>query len=191
MSRPARHWGERIYGVFVALYPRDFRMRYGPAMRLAFRDMLEDSEMPAWRIWFSVLRDLRGSFLHEHLANVRGGISMGATGIVAGLARVAMLTVLIVTPVATGAVGYYLGRSQVSPVAEPAPLPLRSIYIQGQDNKPAPLPLRSIYIQGQDNKWVPIWTFQTGLQNSQVDVPALQRAMKDRIKDRTGETGPR
>jgi hypothetical protein len=29
-----------------------------------------------------------------------------------------MLTVLIVTQVATGAVGYYLGRSQVSPVAE-------------------------------------------------------------------------
>jgi len=41
------------------------------------------------------------------------------TGTVARLARVAMLTALIVTPLATGAVGYYLGRSQVSPVAEP------------------------------------------------------------------------
>jgi hypothetical protein len=189
MSRPATHWGERIYGVFVALYPRDFRVRYGPAMRLALRDLLEDSEMPAWRIWFSVLRDLRGSFLHEHLANLRGGISMtrgrllpGAlvrsglaeirthrTGIVAGLARVAMLTFLIVTPVATGAVGYYVGRSQVSPVAEPAPF---SIW--------------GIYIQGQDNKWVPIWTRETWVQNSPVDVPALQRLIRDRI----GETGP-
>lgn len=163
MSRPARHWGERIYGVFVALYPRDFRVRYGPAMRLALRDLLEDSEMPAWRIWFSVLRDLRGSFLHEHLANVRGGISMGATGIVAGLARVAMLTVLIGTPVATGLVGYYLGRSQVSPVAEPAPFPLRG----------------SVY------------TFETGHQNSPIDLRALPQLIKDRIKDRTGETGPR
>lgn len=136
MSRPGTHWGERIYGVFVALYLRDFRVRYGPAMRSALRELLEDPEMPAWRIWLSVLHDVRGSFLHEHLANVRRGISMtrgrllpGAlvrsglaevrthrTGIVAGLARVAMLTVLIGTPVATGAVGYYLGRSQVSPV---------------------------------------------------------------------------
>jgi hypothetical protein len=143
MSRPATHWGERMYDVLVALYPRDFRVRYGPAMRMALRDLLQDPEMPAWRIWFSVLRDLRGSFLHEHLANLTGGISMargplllGAlvrrglaeirthdTGTVARLARVAMLTVLIVTPVATGAVGYYLGRSQVSPVAEPALFP--------------------------------------------------------------------
>jgi hypothetical protein len=172
MSRPTRHWGERIYGVFVALYPRDFRVRYGPAMRLALRDMLEDPEMPAWRIWFSVLRDLRGSFLHEHLANLRGGTSMargrllpGAlvrsglaeirthrTGIVAGLARVAVLTVLIVTPVATGAVGYYLGRSQVGPVAEPGPFPL----------------LGSMY------------TFQTGYQNGPIDLSTVLRLMRDR-----------
>jgi hypothetical protein len=45
-------------------------------MRLALRDLLEDPQMPARRIWFSVLRDLRGSFLHEHLANLTGGISM-------------------------------------------------------------------------------------------------------------------
>jgi len=32
--------------------------------------------LPAWRIWLSVLRDLRGSFLHEHLANLTGGRSM-------------------------------------------------------------------------------------------------------------------
>jgi hypothetical protein len=105
-------------------------VRYGPAMRLAMRDLLEDPEMPAWRIWLSVLRDVRGSFFHEHLANLTGGISRTRgrlrsglaeirtqrTGIVAGIARVAMLAVLIGTPVATGAVGYYLGRSQVSPV---------------------------------------------------------------------------
>jgi hypothetical protein len=147
MSRPATHWAERIYGVFVALYPRDFRLRYGPAMRLALRDMLEDPAMPAWRIWFSVLRDLRGSFLHEHLANVTH-----RTGIVAGLARVAMLTVLIATPVATGAVGYYLGRSQVSPVAEPGPFPLRG----------------SVY------------TFETLHQNSPIDLSTVQRLIKDR-----------
>jgi hypothetical protein len=175
MSRPAAQWAERIYGVLVALYPRDFRTRYGPAMRLALRDLLEDPEMPAWRIWFSVLRDLRGSFLHEHLANLTGGISMtrdrllpGAlvrhgiaeirthrTGIVAGLARVAVLTVLIATPVATGVVGYYVGRSQVSPVAVPGPLP-------------------------------PEGSTNTFWQNSPVDVSALQRL----IKDRAGEKQP-
>jgi hypothetical protein len=125
MSRPSTRWGERIYGVLVALYPRDFRVRYGPAMRLALRDLLDDPEMPAWRIWFSVLRDLRGSFLQEHLANVTRGLSM-ARG---RLARVAMLTVLIVTSVATGAVGYHLGRSQIGPVAEPAVFPAATVAI--------------------------------------------------------------
>jgi hypothetical protein len=45
-------------------------------MRLVFQDLLQDPDMPAWRIWLSVLRDLRGSFLHEHLANLTGGRSM-------------------------------------------------------------------------------------------------------------------
>jgi hypothetical protein len=41
-----------------------------------------------------------------------------ASGTISQGARVAMLTVLILTQVAAGAAGYYLGRSQVSPVAE-------------------------------------------------------------------------
>jgi 2TM domain-containing protein len=78
MNRPPRRWAEQIYGLVVALYPKTFRERYGPAMRLVFQDLLHDPEMPLWRIWFSVLRDLRGSFLHEHLANLTGGLSMSA-----------------------------------------------------------------------------------------------------------------
>jgi phosphatidylglycerophosphate synthase len=45
-------------------------------MRLVFHDLLQDPDMPAWRIWLSVLRDLRGSFLQEHLASLREGLSM-------------------------------------------------------------------------------------------------------------------
>jgi hypothetical protein len=76
MNRPFGRWGEHIYALIVALYPKTFRERYGPAMRLVFQDLLQDPEMPAWRIWLSVLRDLRGSFLREHLANLTGGRSM-------------------------------------------------------------------------------------------------------------------
>lgn len=76
MSRPFGRGGVRVYGLIVALYPKTFRDRYGPAMRMVFQDLLQDPEMPAWRIWFSVLRDLRGSFLREHLANLAGGLSM-------------------------------------------------------------------------------------------------------------------
>jgi hypothetical protein len=76
MNRPSRRWAERIYGLVVALYPRTFRERYGPAMRLVFHDLLQDPDMPAWRIWLSVLRDLRDSFLQEHLASLREGLSM-------------------------------------------------------------------------------------------------------------------
>jgi hypothetical protein len=65
-----------MYGLVVALYPRAFRERYGPAMRLVLRDLLDDPEMPAWRVWLRVLGDLRGSFLHEHLANLIGGLCM-------------------------------------------------------------------------------------------------------------------
>lgn len=76
MRRPSRRWGERIYGLVVALYPRTFRERYGPAMRLVMRDLLDDPEMPAWRVWLRVLGDLPGSILHEHLANLIGGLAM-------------------------------------------------------------------------------------------------------------------
>ena len=76
MSRPSRHWGERIYGLVVAMYPRTFRERYGPAMRQVFRDQVQDPDLRAWRIWLSVVGDLRGSFFPEHLANLMGGLSM-------------------------------------------------------------------------------------------------------------------
>lgn len=65
-----------MYGLVVALYPRAFRERYGLAMRLVMRDLLDDRKMPAWRVWLRVLGDLRGSFLHEHLANLIGGLAM-------------------------------------------------------------------------------------------------------------------
>jgi hypothetical protein len=45
-------------------------------MRLAFRDLLADPDMPSWRVWLRVLGDLYGSFLYEHLANLIGGLSM-------------------------------------------------------------------------------------------------------------------
>jgi hypothetical protein len=76
VSKQGRPWPERIYGLVVALYPRAFRERYGAPMRLVFRDLLEDSQVPSRRIWLGVLGDLRSSLLREHAANFRGGLSM-------------------------------------------------------------------------------------------------------------------
>jgi hypothetical protein len=89
-------------------------------MKQTFRDLLDDPDMPTSRIWLSVMRDLSSSFFHEHLADLTGGRFMTRFRLPASALRVAMLVVLIgATPLATGGVGYYLGRSQVQPVAEP------------------------------------------------------------------------
>src|SRR5438132_3941543 len=121
--RPLR-LAERVYGLLVDLYPRRFQEQFGWSMKQTFRDLLDDPEIPRSRIWLSVLRDLSSSFFHEHLANLTGGRSMTRFPLPAGALRVAMVVVLIgATPLATGAAGYYLGRSQVQPVAEPASYP--------------------------------------------------------------------
>jgi hypothetical protein len=122
--RPLR-LAERLYGLLVDLYPKRFQEQFGWSMKQNFRDLLDDPDMPTSRIWLSVLRDLGSSFLHEHLANLTGGRFMTRFPLPAGALRVAMVVVLIgATPLATGAVGYYLGRSQVQPVTEPTSYPV-------------------------------------------------------------------
>jgi hypothetical protein len=127
--RPLR-LAERVYGLLVDLYPRRFQQQFGWSMKQTFRDLLDDPDIPTSRIWLSVLRDLGSSLLHEHLANLTGGRSMTRFALPVGALRVAMLVVLIgATPLATGAVGYYLGRSQVQPVAESAfPVTYQTFY---------------------------------------------------------------
>jgi hypothetical protein len=121
--RPLR-LAERLYGLLVDLYPKPFRDQFGWSMKQNFRDLLDDPDMPTSRIWLSVLRDLSSSFFHEHLANLTGGRFMTRFRLPARALRVAMVVVLIgATPLVTGAAGYYLGRSQVQPVAESAFLP--------------------------------------------------------------------
>jgi hypothetical protein len=124
--RPLR-LAERLYGLLVDLYPKPFQQQFGSSMKQNFRDLLDDPDMPTSRIWLSVLRDLGSSFFHEHLANLTGGRFMPRFPLPARALRVAMVVVLIgATPIATGAVGYYLGRSQVQPVTESAFLPVNN-----------------------------------------------------------------
>jgi hypothetical protein len=119
MSRPRLRLAERVYGLLVGLYPKSFQQKFGWSMTQTFRDLLDDPDIPRSRIWRSVVRDLGSSLLHEHLATLTGGRFMARFALSVGALRVAMLVVLIgATPLATGAVGYYLGRSQVQPVAE-------------------------------------------------------------------------
>jgi len=66
-------WGERVYGLVVALYPSRFRREYGPALRQVFHEMVLDRAVPAWRLWLTVLGDLPGSLLREHYENLGGG----------------------------------------------------------------------------------------------------------------------
>jgi hypothetical protein len=120
MSHPRLRLAERVYGLLVGLYPKSFQEKFGWSMKQTFRDLLDDPDIPTSRIWLGVLRDLSSSLLHEHLAILTGGRSMVRFALSSGALRVAMLVVLIgATPLATGAVGYYLGRSQVQPVARP------------------------------------------------------------------------
>ena len=112
----------------VRFYPASWRERYGEEIA----DLLA-TEPPTVPRAVDLLRGLIDAHLHPELVDSALAAVPAAgersaemrtrgTGTVARLARVAMLTVLIgLTPVATGAVGYYVGRSQVSPVAEPLP----------------------------------------------------------------------
>lgn len=136
MTRRLLRLGERVYGLLVGLYPKRFQEQFGWSMKQTFRDLVDDPDMPTSRIWLSVLSDISSSFFHEHLANLTGGRFMSRFPLPAGALRVAMVVVLIgATPLATGAVGYYLGRSQVQPVAEPTSYPFQTFFLDGQANR--------------------------------------------------------
>ena len=113
--------------LLVRFYPARWRERYGEEIA----DLLA-SEPPSVPRAVDMLRGLIDAHLHPELvdsalAAVPAGersaeMPTHGTGTLARLARVAMLTALIATPVvAAGGVGYYLGRSQGTPVAEPLP----------------------------------------------------------------------
>src|SRR5437879_3127582 len=114
--------------LLLRFYPARWRQRYGEEIA----DLLA-TEPPSVPRAADLLRGLIDAHLHPELVDSALAAVPAAgersaemrtrgTGTVAQLARVAMLTVLIATPVvAAGAVGYHLGRSQVSPVAEPLP----------------------------------------------------------------------
>jgi len=148
--------------LLVRFYPARWRERYGEEIA----DLVA-TDAPSVPRAVDLLRGLIDAHLHPELVDSalaavptagEGSAEMRRhrAGTLTRLARVAMLTALIATPVvAAGAVGYNLGRSQGTTVAERAPFPIRGS----------------------------IGTFET---NSPVDVPALQRS----IKDRTSETGP-
>jgi hypothetical protein len=105
--------------LLVRFYPARWRERYGEEIA----DLLA-TELPSVHRAVDVLRGLIDAHLHPDLVDSAlaavpaagersAGMRTHGTGTVARLARVAMLTVLIATPVvAAGGVGYYLGRSQ-------------------------------------------------------------------------------
>ena len=145
--------------LLVRFYPARWRERYGEEIA----DLLA-TEPPSVPRAVDMVRGLIDAHLHPDLVDSALAAVPAAgersaemrthgTGTVARLARVAMLTVLIATPVvAAGGVGYYLGRSHGTPVAERAPFLIRGS----------------------------IGTFET---NSPVDVPALARLVKDRTSE--------
>jgi hypothetical protein len=113
--------------LLVRFYPARWRERYGEEIA----DLLA-TEPPSVPRAVDLLRGLIDAHLHPELVDSALAAVPAAgersaemrtrgTGTVARLARVAMLTALIATPVvAAGGVGYNLGRSQVTSVAEPA-----------------------------------------------------------------------
>jgi hypothetical protein len=129
--------------LLVRFYPARWRERYGEEIA----DLLATGPPSVPRL-VDVLRGLIDAHLHPELidsalaavptAGERSAeMRVHGSGTVARLARVAMLTVLIgLTPVATGAVGYYLGRSQGTPVAERAPFPIRGSIGTFETNSP-------------------------------------------------------
>jgi hypothetical protein len=69
-------WLRRVHGAVIGLYPRRFRDEYGPALRQVLRDMARERGVPAWQLWLTVLADVPGSVVPEHMASWHGGESM-------------------------------------------------------------------------------------------------------------------
>src|SRR6185437_11161188 len=51
-------WPERLYGLVLLTYSRDFRSRYEHEMRLVFRDLLRDEDFSRWRLARMIVADL-------------------------------------------------------------------------------------------------------------------------------------
>lgn len=158
--------------LLVRFYPARWRERYGEEIA----DLLA-TEPPSVPRAVDMFRGLIDAHLHPELVDSALAAVPAAgersaemrthgTGTLARLARVAMLTVLIgLTPVATGAVGYYVGRSQGSPIAGPASL--------------------QQFCVGGGGSWTPcgFHYFDTrGLEqrNSPIDLEAIQRLIRQR-----------
>ena len=90
-------------------------------MTQAVRELLDDPEVPASRIWLSLLRDVSSSLIPEHVADVTRGHSIPGFASTARALRFVMVLALIAAiPLATGAGGFFLGRSQAQPDARPS-----------------------------------------------------------------------
>jgi hypothetical protein len=153
--------------LLVRFYPARWRERYGEEIA----DLLA-TERPSVPRAVDMVRGLLDAHLHPELvdsalAAVPAAGERSAQMRTRGpgtVARVAMLTVLIgLTPVATGAVGYYVGRSQV-PVAEPASL---QQFCVGGGGSWTPCGFRYFDTRGLE-------------QNYPIDLEAIRRLMRDR-----------
>jgi hypothetical protein len=141
-----RRGGDRAYRAILALYPADFRRRFGAEMVLHFQDMLRDaraSGVPAAPLlaWIRILADVVATAPGEHLRRKRTVAHslttapsmtsriLGLAGIAAGLAILIGYVVdlpsgvfrdrLIVFAVGVMAVGIGVHRRQ----SLPAPMP--------------------------------------------------------------------
>jgi hypothetical protein len=62
---------ESLYSKALFLYPADFRVHYGSAMRQSLRDALTDAGQPRRNFVFLLVRDLTTSLLKEHFTMLR------------------------------------------------------------------------------------------------------------------------
>jgi hypothetical protein len=69
---------EQLYARALRLYPLGFREIYGTAMEQAFRDALQDDELPQRLLVRIVVRDLMVSLVKEHLAMLRDSLTRPA-----------------------------------------------------------------------------------------------------------------
>lgn len=97
MTKPARRvgWLESVYGLAMLLYPRDFHIRHGSAMRRAFRDALADPTYRRADLLRLIAFDLPISLAREHLIMLRDSFTRPALAlnalVLAGISTVLAL----------------------------------------------------------------------------------------------------
>ena len=101
MGKNSSNKAERMYGIFILLYPRDYRQEFGEEMKYIFSRSIkdtyhEDSKNGIFLFWTRTVLDTGKSLVIQHVENQKGGDSM-SNKVIKEIKKNGILRVFIIT----------------------------------------------------------------------------------------------